>query len=221
MEKLTASARRHITSDWSSCFPDLGVLCPLVLLRRAGPLLQGITLNRDSSNAVYRPTFHVHSLMKESPVITMVLAQELRSRKTGAPESIPVRRHAEKYVDAAKRLAAQAPMPLSGALTTSDVLEAYDAYLAQYPKMFHPELLEDVVALLVWSGRVSDALQALERAADVVAAWPADVLERLGGAESWRDGVWGRVGDRSRLSACVQAQIEAHSVQRLPTVELS
>lgn len=63
---LTAAAKKKITLDWSRLFPELGTYRPLHLLRRVGPLLQGIALERTSGNDLYRPMAHIHCLAQES-----------------------------------------------------------------------------------------------------------------------------------------------------------
>lgn len=57
--KLTQYLQDKITEDWARLLPGLGIYKPMRLLRRVGPMLTGICLDRDSGNEAYRPTFHV------------------------------------------------------------------------------------------------------------------------------------------------------------------
>src|SRR5687767_11517160 len=112
--KLSTSIKRQITEDWVKCFPALGIYKPMWLLRRTGPLLQGICLNRDSANDAYRPTFHVHNLAKNLPFVSLTLSAPLRTVKTGTPETIRAAFHKERFVDASDRLRRQTQVPLAG-----------------------------------------------------------------------------------------------------------
>ena len=77
--ELTAVAR-DLTRDWATLFPGFGVWRPLRLLRRLGPWVQGITLERTSAGDEYRPTAHVHALTRDFPTISLTLASPLRTR---------------------------------------------------------------------------------------------------------------------------------------------
>src|SRR5262245_51892547 len=123
MKELTDGAKKQITCDWSAIFPSLGVYEPLNLLRRVGPLLIGIVLERDSSNCSYRPAFHVHNLGVESDSVSLILWSPLRTPK-GAAETIDVKDHANRFKDAAQRLSNQAPLPFAGDLTIGQLIEA-------------------------------------------------------------------------------------------------
>src|SRR5215471_9183446 len=111
MKTLTL-AKRQVTKDWLTQFTGLGQYEPLQLLRRVGPILEGIVLNRTSGNDVYEPTFHVHCLARESSFVTMTLDHRLRSERTGGPDWVTVRQHESKYVEAADRLRRQNPLKL-------------------------------------------------------------------------------------------------------------
>jgi len=50
---LTKSAEKQITEDWQREILSLGVYEPRWLLRRVGPLLVGICLDRDSGGTSY------------------------------------------------------------------------------------------------------------------------------------------------------------------------
>lgn len=55
---------RRVTKDWAVAFPGFAVWRPLHLLRRIGPAVQGICLDRSTSGDGYLPTAHVHALTK-------------------------------------------------------------------------------------------------------------------------------------------------------------
>lgn len=56
------------TSDWAKAFPGFDVWQKLCLLRRVGPTLQGICLERTTSGDEYFATAHVHALTTDFPV---------------------------------------------------------------------------------------------------------------------------------------------------------
>ena len=114
MKKLTLTAKQQITEDWNRCFPEMGIYKPLHLLRRVGPVLIGILLERDSTKDRYLPTFHVHNLAKPFPVITLTLSEPLRTEITQAPDQIKVSQHESRFEEASERMDRQALLPLKG-----------------------------------------------------------------------------------------------------------
>jgi hypothetical protein len=68
MMKLTPALKKTITNDWRALAAQFATYKPMWLARRIGPLVQGICLDRDSSNAAYLPTLHVHCLCCPFPV---------------------------------------------------------------------------------------------------------------------------------------------------------
>ena len=101
------------------------------LLRRVGPLVSGICLERDSGNDAYRPTCHVHNLAKESATVSLSLADPLRTVKTGVPQTIKAAFHQQWFPDAAARLQRQAQIPLGGPIHLEDLIRTYRAHMGQ------------------------------------------------------------------------------------------
>ena len=121
---LTRAVEKQITEDWQREIPSLGIYVPRHLLKRIGPLLVGICLERDSSGNKYKPTFHVHCLGKEAPAVFLTLLTQLRSERSGGPDFIQVRFHKEKYKEAAARMIRQSLLPLDGDLTLEQVIDS-------------------------------------------------------------------------------------------------
>lgn len=222
MTKLTEATKREITKDWAACFPSLGVYKPLWLMRRVGPLLEGICLNRDSSNERYQPIFHVHNLAREDSALSFTLAEELRTVRNGTPEKVRVAFHKDHYVDVAKRICAQALLPLEGDLELRSVVAAYRNYtqrpLAKYPV----NLYEDLITILLWCGREGEAKEVLANCLGEMEMWPPSVasLQRVGGVEKWEQKCSAWIQNRRTVRATVEQQIQAHGVADLPTAAI-
>ncbi len=148
---LTGPRERKITEDWQREIPSLGVYRPRWLLRRVGPLLVGICLDRDSSGDIYKPIFHVHCLGHPFPVVSLTLATQLRSKRSGGPSYVEVKWHEEKYLDAAARMVQQSLLPLEGDLRLDSVIDAYRRHMATpIGRRQLPMLYRDTVFLAVW-----------------------------------------------------------------------
>src|SRR5689334_8250555 len=106
MTKLDAGAARRITEDWATAFPGFGVYRPLRILRRLGPLVQGVTLERSSSGNDYLPTAHVHALTRSFPVISLTLAERLAGN-SGVEQRIKLSDHESSFAWAVDRLRSQ------------------------------------------------------------------------------------------------------------------
>lgn len=217
MKSLTASTRRRITADWLEQFRGLGEYKPLHLLRRVGPLLEGVVLERTSGKDVYRPTFHVHCSLRPSPVVTMSLAHRLQSDRSGGPDAVPVVHHESKYVEAATRLAKQAPLALSGELRLSDVLEAYRRFAGRPGTHFDAnDLYEDMAGVCAWSGDTERATQIIAEGFSKLGEWPSEILRQMGGREAWRDKITAAIADRGRLLSLAEEQVRALGAERVP-----
>lgn len=239
---FTRSVGRQITSDWQREIPSLGIYKPRWLLRRAGPLLVGICLDGDSIGDRYMPRFHVHCLAAEFPCVSLTLCTQLRSERSGGPDFVEVRRHREKYREAAARMVRQSPLPLEGDLTLRQVLDAYRYHLATPMGKLEPVLLyRGMILVLAWAGNRRDALGLLGDCLQVSDA-PCEVpINRLRGgklvSKSVRvveDPTFGHVGGRAAFEAecrrlvespseirqTVDSQISALGVRHLPVSKL-
>ena len=222
MTEFTSSLKRQITDDWAGMFPTLGVFKPMWLLRRVGPIVEGICLNRDSSNARYQPIFHVHNLAKIDSSLSLTLADELRTVRNNTPEKIKVAFHKDHYADAARRLNGQALLPVSGDLRVEEIIKAYSDYMER-PLSKYPILLyEDVIMILVWCGRSSEAREALVRFERELAAWPESIsaLQRVGGGRAWLAKCEGWIEQPDGIRVTVEEQTVFHGLEKLPRAQL-
>ena len=198
----------------------MGIYKPLHLLRRAGPLLIGIVLERDSSNLSYRPTFHVHSLTSDFSEVSLTMSQALSTVRTNAPETIDVVRHDAKHREAAERLSKQAALPLSGDLLLSTVVAAYQAYLRRPTTHYQPELYEDIALISAWLGEAEQASRVIEEATCAIGSWPENILEAIGGLEEWIAALRDRASRPDEVRADVERRAEHLGVSAVPRAAL-
>lgn len=215
--KLTATARRRITADWLAAFPGLGEYEPLHLLRRVGPLLEGIVLERSSGSRDYLPTFHVHSLLRTFPSVSLTLIHRLRAEPSGAADSISVQRHESRYMEAASRLARQSPLALSGDLRASEVLRAYQEFAARPENRWHANnLFEDMAAMCGWFGDNERSSAFIAEGFAKLGEWSPSALRQIGGREQWRRRLEDLVADRNGLHSIMEKEIRALHLESLP-----
>jgi hypothetical protein len=170
--KFTETLKRRVTRDWQLAFPDLGTHKPMHLLRRVGPLLQGICLERSSGNSDYLPTTHVHDLTGRSDHLFLQLGMDLR-QQSGGVDRIRLFAHGEERVaEAATRLREQALLRLSGDLMLSEVIQAIDVYVDQHDVKYPIRTYEIAIRLLAWCGQREEALNRLERYEAIMKGWP-------------------------------------------------
>lgn len=219
IKKLTKSTRDQITTDWLVSLPSLGVYRAMHLLRRCGPMLVGVCLERDSSGTEYWPTFHTHVLGKGFPVVSLTLAQPLLTERGGGPWWLRVAHHQEYFGKAASCLAKQALLPLEGAITLPLALTAYQDY-AHRPTVHYPiDLFEDMVILAAWCGRSDLASAHITTASEEISSWPSAILESIGGVDRWLS----RISALSRYDALamqVEDEISRLGIERIPTAPL-
>lgn len=217
--KLTSAMKHRITRDWRECFPDLGEYQPMWLVKRAGCLLVGIHLERDSSNSRYRPTFHTHVLGKGFPVVTLTLAQALTSTRTQTPETIPVMFHEGKFAEACARMKEQLPMPVTGSLAWSDVHRAYRKEIDK--TRYALELYEDLILVAAWwAPATSTAAAYFGNVIGDLSAWPDPVFSPHGGFNAWRGKFEGILKNRDLLQSIVSDEVDGLNLSKVPTFSL-
>jgi hypothetical protein len=220
--KLTLAAKKSITKDWKSLVPQFTDFQPMRLARRIGPLVQGICLDRDSTNAAYLPTLHVHCLCRPFPVVSLSLGQPLLSTRSGTVERLSVQFHENKYKEACKRLLATSLMPIEGDWHLAQVLAAYENYrrLDRPDSRYPVSLIEDVISVCAWLGEPAPASELVKRCIAEARGWPEPVLARSGGLAGWHGTLETLVHSGDELRQTVSDQIEALKLRQLPVAQL-
>lgn len=204
--KLTAKVEKLITNDWHSLLPKLSIYKPRHLLRRAGPLLVGVCLDRDSGGDRYKPCFHCHFLGKEFPVVSLTLCSQLRSA-AGGPDYVEVKYHREKFEDAARRLHAQSPLPLDDSpIELGAVVEAYHLHMTTPLGSRQRAILSsDVIGLLVLCDQSEAAEAELER---TLREENESIFQTFGGKNEFREKMIRCINDPAKLTKIVELQIQ-------------
>lgn len=216
---LTSPVARRITRDWAREFPGLGIYKPRWLLRRAGPLLVGICLDKGAASDAYLPCFHVHFLGREFPCVSLTLLTALRSEHSGGPRGIPVRWHDQQYKAAAADLACQVPLPLEGDLPLRQILRAYRDYAATPLGQVEPVLLyRDAILLTAWAGRPRQACWFLR--ACLWHGFDEARFLRVGGRDAFETDCRRLIVQPALIHQTVQAQIAKLGLERLPASQL-
>lgn len=219
MSKVEVPTAKRITSDWTSALPGFVAWRPLRLLRRIGPVVQGVTLDRTTSGDGYFPTVHIHALVREFPVVTLTLGQRLVT-PSGVQESIPFALHSTEFVSAAQRLIAQSELSLEDPPSISEIVNALYGYVVvQQDKGFPPAVreLEDGILLAAAVGGRSLVEFGLDLARQMVAVWPKSRLPLdWQGGNVWLAGLEQRVDDSSGLKEVVERQVAFHKLAKVP-----
>jgi len=211
--KITTAEAKAITQDWQNYFPSLGAYKSLHLMRRCGPVLVGLCLNRSSSDHIYKPTFHCHCLLRKFPTISLSLAVQLKA-PNGSDAAISTKSHETKLRDAAAKMRALALLPLDVNFGIDEFDVACSQWLQQQQTPYWPAVMEDRILLYAWAGK--DYTKALGEAEMALKAWPAFVTDKLGGISSWMTRVEQVAGNHDALASVLASEIYAHRVARLP-----
>ena len=215
---LTRPIQKRITDDWHAEIPSLGIYKPRWLLRRVGPLLEGICLDRDSGGTCYMPVFHVHFVGKEFPCVTLTLGTQLRSERSGGPDFVQVRWHEENYKEAAARMVRQSLLPLDGDLRLEQVNDAYRHYMASPPGRLQSVLLyRDMILMSAWGGDQAGALKLL---ADCLQLEDTAGFRHVGERTAFETECRKLIEAPDLIRQTVESQIVALKVQKLPVSQL-
>jgi hypothetical protein len=216
-QRLTKRIETAITEDWRQHLTGLAVYQPRRLLRRVGPLLVGVCLDRDSLGDKYKPCFHVHFPVKEFPTVSLTLGTPLRSLARG-PDYVEVRFHQQKFWDAVSRLIEQSPLALWGPVQLDQVIAAYRQHLATLLGQRQvASLYGDCILLLASCVRESAAGELLSEVLGNSADQRA--FQTYGGREAYERTMRDAIAHPDRIERTVSAQINALAVDHLPTDE--
>jgi hypothetical protein len=194
---MESKVANKITKDWQRELPKLGINRPMSLLRRVGPLLVGVSLEREFGSR-YTPTFHVQFLGIQTPWQSNLwtpLRYESGPR-SDLPQTIFSSEHEAKYKDAAQRLVQQAPLSIEGPISISEVVEAYRQDMkTPVGRAEIAQLYRDCIKLLACYGLADQARAMLDEIHGI--AKDDDEYSRFGGRESF---------DREMLESIEQPQ---------------
>lgn len=220
MKKLDVTSKRRITDDWASLFPEMARYQPMWLARRVGPLVQGICLERDSSNKSYLPTVHVHNLCKPSDTLRLTLGQAIG--KKGGRFPIDVMVHEQHYCRAAAELKAVSLLPTAGDWMLSAVLAAYDRYaeVNAVGSLYKGHLFEDAIFLAAWCDVGEHATVLVDEYAREMQTWPQEISAKYGGVEQWKTHIGDAIRHPQALRETAERQIEQLGLTRLPVSQL-
>lgn len=154
IEPLTPSFMRRATRDWEAVFPDLKFLKVQWIGRIIGPLFQGILLDRDSTNAQYRPTWHVHNLAERSNHIGLEMMERFcLDDKPGIEDPITPPRHRNDFDRIIGRFREQMTLPMEGDIQIAELIQAYETHIEEedYGRVSWYHLVT-LMTLAIWGG---------------------------------------------------------------------
>lgn len=221
-KKLTPSIRKKITNDWYSELQSLVIYEPLHLLRRLGPFLEGIVLDRSSGNEDYLATFHLHNLaILSDGEINLGLYTPFCNSK-GAKYRITVLHHDKSFREIISSFKKQFPLKVEGSVRCDALLQAYQKYidengaLTQYPR----SQWFDMLTALIWCNRLMEAKVFYDKCISDMASWPDRVkeysqnkLQEFYNLKSW-------IEHPEAMKSNVEESLEQLHAQNLPSAEL-
>lgn len=214
MRKLTKTVEKIITEDWRQQLDGLAAYHPRHLLRRVGPMLIGVCLDRDGGGEKYLPCFHVHFLGMEFPCVSLTMCTELRTPK-GAPDFIQVQMHHQRYLDAASRLIQQAHLPLKGPVHLDQIIDAYRRYSTTPMGQLQAALLySDCVMLLAICKRQSAARRLLDESLESQS--DRREFQSFGGRTEFQNKMRAAIENPDTIKQTVNSQIQLLAVDKLP-----
>ncbi|MCT2278011.1 hypothetical protein [Micromonospora chalcea] len=210
-----SASKKSVTSDWAGAFPGFSKWRPLRLVRRIGPVLQGIALDLSTAGDSYFPTAHVHALTREFPVVTLTMSRRL-SRSSGIQESIGFDRHEEVRLDAFRRMSEQSPLSLGDPPSIEEVIEEYHRFVRERAECGLPPAVsevEDAVLVPAAAGRLDLTERGLGLAEELSEIWPAARLP-LGwvGRDCWLQQLRHSAGNSQALQLIVDGQVHKHKL---------
>lgn len=203
-------SKDRLLRAWQQEFPALSRIKGK-LVRRVGPLIQGVTLQIGSDAGHYTPVAFLHSLLREGPTIRL---------------SVPLTIENEYFTDvsevhvAARRLRELSSLPYSGDLNVSNVLDFYRTYFSSHPHYYVLEDLQDGALLAGYCGRSELLVNWLHYCKMVFEGWPNRVKNDCPAFSHWSETTSTQASDRHALAGTVTRQIHQHQLNDLVSANL-
>lgn len=216
---MNAAEKKRITADWQREFPALTAHKPMWLMKRHGPLLAGLLLDRTSADERYVPTFHVHNLLAPSPAIVLSLARSAPDvKQPRMARQITLARHEGEYLEAVCFFKQAAPDLDASDLPLSRVTQLHCDFIQEKRDYAVARrcwnIFRDVALLAAWCGHQAYGSESVEAASNLMGQWnlPFDVSE-------WRATVL-ELARPEVMGMTISAEIAKHKLERLPNFDL-
>jgi hypothetical protein len=212
----TATIRR-ITKDWSDLLPGFDIWRPMHLLRRIGPVLQGVCLERSRSGAYYFATSHVHALTRDFPVVSLSLNHRVL-RPSGQPEHIDISE--TELADLATRLAEQTIHSIrESPPSIHEIVAAYHVTAVDRQRKGHAPAvmeMEDSINVAAVAGQAELVEEGFRIATQLAGEWARPRLP-LGWTtpEGWLESLRNGAAETSALASTVEGQIVKHRLGKV------
>lgn len=218
MTKPGAVTARRVTSDWAKALPGFSAWRTLHLLRRIGPVVQGVCLDRSTDDDGYIPTSHVHPLTRAFPVISLTLSHRLQ-RPSGQPETVFFTRHEREFQDGVDALKAQSPLSLREPPTLEQIVREYHSSSVARQERGHGAAvveMEDSILIAAVEGRSDLVDDGLALSAELAGKWPKARLPlNWVSADVWLEGLRKKADDPRALAEIVNGQVAQHKLDKI------
>jgi hypothetical protein len=191
------------------------------VVEAAGPVVQGITLDRNTAGDAYFPTVHIHVLAVPSPVISLTMGQRLLD-DSGAQKQVMFSRHAEEFRVAVEGVRRQSSLSLDEPPGIVEVVRALHDHAKNRHAGGHPPAVHEVgQSILVAAVCAEQDLvdEGIAVARSLLEVWPRTrlPLDWVNG-RVWLDEVLGRARDAKDLARVVDQQIGYHRLADIPNL---
>ncbi|MCP4122645.1 MAG: hypothetical protein GY751_12905 [Bacteroidetes bacterium] len=176
--------KRYSQDLWGSYFGGLKKWGDQFLIRKNGPLISGICLDRTRDPEFYIPTFFYHNLLVQSSVVKLSYAAPLLSR--GVPMAL-------KYCESVEEFAAQLKTQVE-ALDEKQTFSKFVNHIAAARRgdfgpqaVYLPHALRDVILLGGFLGDKEYYESTIDDAAKIIIDTPNINLNMVGSIEEWKE----------------------------------
>ncbi|GKX60223.1 hypothetical protein [Leminorella grimontii] len=187
MNKLSSKEKKEITRDWSALLKCYTLYKPLCFLKKNGPILTGVYLKPIYAGCNYTPQFHLHSLLKPFPTITLSPVFSLLNKK-GAADSISYKRHCNEFNQISLEFESQFSEALIEGIDCKTIDNIYNRSISDdigYP--YHA--MTEHILLLYWCGYDSIVEENIIKYKNMIKSWPEAAIMKVNGEDGWEDNV--------------------------------
>jgi hypothetical protein len=209
--KYDAKLKKIITKEWGNEFPTLTILKPTRLIRRNGPILVGICLDRESNPEVYKPIVHIHNLCYIDSDISISLAGYVLSDK-GLPTVVKLKYHSETFLHFVQKIKLDYPFTDKSEMSFNDIVVATQKYVTGRTAPYQHKPYNDLITIAAYLGKKEYALESLENFSAIISEWPDRAFNIIGSVDKWRNSLLELIDNTDKLRETVDQEIVKHKL---------
>ncbi len=213
----------YVTKLWAGNILEMGVYKPMLLLKRNGPLLIGLSLQKNRGNDQYEPNIHLHNLCFESDGISLSAPMYLLTDRS-VPYCIRGDKDGADILQYASKLKKQFPITCMTNVPFKQVVSYIFGYIStknEWTRLPDHGVFLDLASWAKILGKDDLAEDIILYPRNNIPNWTELYLENFEDPDDWEKWTRNMISNRDSLLNTVESQINTLKLASIPSYDLT